>query len=490
MALVFDNSYARLSDRFHVRQQPQRMPAPELVLFNEALGRELGLDPADFSAGELAAMLCGNVPPEGAEPVAMVYAGHQFGTWVPRLGDGRALLLGEVVDRQGQRLDIHLKGSGRTPFSRGGDGRAALGPVLREYIVSEAMARLGIPTTRALAAIATGDAIMRETWLPGAVLVRIAGSHVRVGTFQYFAAIGDRDALRQLADYAIARLYPEAAEAPNRYRALMEAVIGRQARLVARWMGVGFIHGVMNTDNTSIAGETLDYGPCAFMDAFDLGAVFSSIDTLGRYAYGNQPNIIYWNLARLAQAIMPLLAPEPEAAAREAQAAIDLFPDQYEAAWLGEMRRKLGLASAREEDRALVRDLLRLMHDSGADYTLTFRRLADSLAAPDAPPADALDPALAPWVERWRDRLSQDLAAGESAEFDAVRQAMNGVNPLYIPRNHLVEEALAAAYQGDYAPARALHGVLADPFTGREAHAEYARPPRPEQIVRATFCGT
>lgn len=485
MALVFDNSYSRLPERFYIRQRPRPMPAPELVLVNEPLALDLGIDPASHPPDELAAMLGGNILPDGADPLAMVYAGHQFGNWVPRLGDGRALLLGEVVDKHGRRLDIHLKGAGRTPFSRGADGRAALGPVLREFVVSEAMARLGIPTTRGLAAIATGDEVLRERALPGAVFARVATSHLRVGTFQYFAALGDHDAVRELADYAIARLYPDLWERPDKYPAFLEAVIGRQAQLVARWMGIGFIHGVMNTDNTSIAGETIDYGPCAFMDACDLGAVFSSIDTTGRYAYGNQPNIIYWNLARFAQAIMSLLGPDQEAAAGEAQTILDRFPDLYEAAWLGEMRRKLGLASAHEGDRALVRDLLRLMHDNGADYTLTFRRLADALFPTDAADVGLFDPAFAPWIARWRERLSQ-----ENAEEEAVRRAMQSTNPLYIPRNHLVEEALAAAYAGDYQPVHRLREVLGEPFVAQEKYAEYALPPRPEQIVRATFCGT
>ncbi len=485
MALVFDNTYARLPEHFHARQQPMRMPAPALVLLNEPLARSLGLDPAHHSRDALAAMLSGNALPEGAEPVAMVYAGHQFGSWVPRLGDGRALLLGEVLDDRGRRLDIHLKGAGPTPFSRGGDGRAALGPVLREYIVSEAMARLGIPTTRSLAALTTGDRVARETPLPGAILVRVAESHLRVGTFQYFAARRDTEALRQLADYAIARLYPEAAQAPERYKAFLEAVIARQARLVARWMGVGFIHGVMNTDNTSIAGETLDYGPCAFMDAFDLGAVFSSIDAAGRYAYGNQPGIVYWNLARLAQALLPLLAPDPDAAAREAQAAIDLFPGLYETAWLEEMRRKLGLSAPDDGDGQLVRDLFSIMHDHGADFTLTFRRLADAVAAPGSANDPALEPGFEPWLARWRARLQR-----EGADAAAARQAMNRANPLYIPRNHLVEAALEAAHADDYAPLHALIAILAEPFDEQPNAAEYALPPRPEQIVRATFCGT
>jgi uncharacterized protein YdiU (UPF0061 family) len=490
VSLTFDNSYARLPERFHHRQQPQRMPAPRLVLFNAALARELGFDPASRTPDEIAALLCGNDLPEGAQPLAMVYAGHQFGHWVPRLGDGRALLLGEVVTPAGERRDIHLKGSGRTPFSRGGDGRAALGPVLREYIVAEAMARLGIPTTRALAAIATGDTITRDTPLPGAVLVRVARSHLRVGTFQYFAATGDVEGLRELADHAVARLYPHARQAENPCRALLDAVIGAQAALVAEWMGVGFIHGVMNTDNTSIAGETLDYGPCAFMDAFDPGAVFSSIDSMGRYAYGNQPSIVYWNLARLAQALMPLLAPDAAQAQHAAQEAVDGFPDRYEAAWLAVMRRKLGLVSAQEGDASLVRDLLTLMHGQGADYTLTFRRLARAVIAPAAGAERPFAPAFDGWLGRWRRRLEADGAGADRSDPSAVSRRLEAANPLFIPRNHLVEEALAAAYAGDPGPARTLLDVLADPFADRPQHARHALPPTPGEIVRETFCGT
>ncbi|MBB3809594.1 protein adenylyltransferase SelO [Pseudochelatococcus contaminans] len=485
MALVFDNSYARLPEPFFARHQPMRMQKPELVLFNAPLADELGLDHEGQSPDDLAAMLGGNALPDGADPVAMVYAGHQFGGWVPRLGDGRALLLGEVVDVNGVRRDLHLKGSGPTRFSRRGDGRAALGPVLREFVVSEAMARLGIPTTRALAAISTGDEIMRETLLPGAALVRVAESHLRVGTFQYFAAADNLDALRLLADYAIARLYPEIGDGPEKYRLFLEAVIRRQARLVAGWMSIGFIHGVMNTDNTSISGETLDYGPCAFMDVFDWGTVFSSIDAQGRYAYGNQPNIVYWNLARLAQAIMPLMAEDAEAAAGEAQGALDVFPDQYEAAWLAEMRRKLALETAQPDDLSLVRDLLVAMRDNGLDYTLTFRQLSNVLAPDRSPDEMPLPIALEPWIARWRGRL-----AGERTGDAAARSAMKRINPLYIPRNHLVEEVIAAAYDGDLGPVRALHDVLAEPYEERAEHARYALAPMPDQVVPATFCGT
>ncbi|TMJ72071.1 MAG: YdiU family protein, partial [Alphaproteobacteria bacterium] len=345
----FDNSYARLPERFFARLPPTPVTAPRLIRLNEKLARQLGLDPLELSSSAGVAMLAGNTVPDLGEPLAMAYAGHQFGHFVPQLGDGRAILLGEVVDRDGVRRDIQLKGSGPTPFSRQGDGRAALGPVLREYIVSEAMAALGIPTTRTLAAVATGETVLRETPLPGAVLTRIASSHIRVGTFQFFAARGDVDGIRDLADYVIARHYPEAAAAPNRYRALLDSVIARQSELVAKWLLVGFIHGVMNTDNMSVAGETIDYGPCAFMDTYDPGTVYSSIDTVGRYAYGNQPRIAKWNLARLAETLLPLLAEDKDAAVAAAQEAIGAFATLFESAYTAGLRRKIGLVERRPD---------------------------------------------------------------------------------------------------------------------------------------------
>src|SRR3954470_24616163 len=380
MTLPFDNTYARLPERFFARVKPAVMPSPRLIRINDGLARQLGLDPQWLASPQGVAALAGQTIPAGAEPIALAYAGHQFGYFVPQLGDGRAILLGEVVDRDGVRQDIQLKGSGRTPFSRAGDGRAALGPVLREYIVSEAMAALGIPTTRSLAAVMTGETVARETYLPGAVLTRVAASHIRVGTFQFFAARGDTDGVRQLADYVIARHYPEAAKADQPYRALLEQVVAAQADLIARWLLVAFIHGVMNTDNMSVAGETIDYGPCAFMDAYDPAMVFSSIDHMGRYAYGNQQRIGLWNLTRLAKTLLPLLAEEQDRAVAQAQEALSGFAPKFEAAYQGGLRRKLGLFTEQEGDLALASDLLRTMAENQADFTLTFRQLCDAAA--------------------------------------------------------------------------------------------------------------
>ncbi len=487
----FDNSYARLPDRFFARVEPTPVGQPKLIRLNRALAEELGLDPEWLASPEGVQVLAGNCVPDGAEPIAQAYAGHQFGGWAPQLGDGRAILLGEVVDRQGRRRDIQLKGSGRTPFSRMGDGRAPLGPVLREYILSEAMAALGVPTTRSLAAVATGAEVVRETVLPGGVLTRVAASHIRVGTFQFLAARKDTDGLRRLAEHVIARHYPEAADAEAPALALLDGVIARQARLVAQWMGLGFIHGVMNTDNMTISGETIDYGPCAFMDAFHPGKVFSSIDVGGRYAFGNQPRIAQWNLAQLAQALLPLLPGGREAAVAAAQAAIDRFPQLWLEAWVDVMRAKLGLATRQEDDQALIEDLLGRMAENQADYTLTFRRLAD---LPDAEPENGSEgprtlfaepAAFDVWAGAWRARC-----AAEGRGPGEQRAAMRAATPRFIPRNHLVEEALAAAQQGDFGPFESLIGVLASPFEDQPNHASYAAPPRADQIVRRTFCGT
>jgi uncharacterized protein YdiU (UPF0061 family) len=490
LRIDFDNSYARLPDRFYARLDPTPVAAPRLVKLNVPLAETLGLDPAALAGPEGVAMLSGNRMPPGAEPIALAYAGHQFGQFVPQLGDGRAILLGEVVGRDGARRDIQLKGSGETPFSRRGDGRAALGPVLREYIVSEAMAALGIPTTRSLAAVATGESVFRETALPGAVLTRVAASHIRVGTFQFFAARRDTEAVRLLADHAIARHYPDAAQAENPYRALFEGVLARQADLVARWMLVGFIHGVMNTDNTAISGETIDYGPCAFMDAFDPATVFSSIDSFGRYAYGNQPRIAQWNLARLAEMLLPLLAEEQEAAVAWAEEALAGFGPRFQAAWLGGLRRKFGLATERDGDAALIQGLLDAMHAQGADFTLTFRRLCDAASGTEGDTGVRTlfaDPAAYDaWAASWRLRLAEEPADPESR-----RRTMLAANPAYIPRNHRVEEALSAATEReDFGPFEALLGVIAQPFEERPGLERYAEPPRPEERVTQTFCGT
>lgn len=489
----FDNTYVRLPERFYARIDPTPVAAPRLVKLNVELARDLGLDPEALASAEGVAVLAGNRVAEGSEPLAMAYAGHQYGHFVPQLGDGRANLLGEVVGRDGVRYDLQLKGAGPTPFSRRGDGRAALGPVLREYLVSEAMAAMGVPTTRALAAVITGERVMRETEVPGAVLTRVAASHLRVGTFEYFAARGDGDGVRVLADYAMARHYPDAAGAGRRYRALLDGVIGRQARLVARWMLLGFVHGVMNTDNTSVSGETIDYGPCAFMEAYDPRTVFSSIDRHGRYAYGDQPGIMLWNLTRLAEALLPVLEQEEggaEAAVDSAKEALGAFAPQYEAAYLAGMRGKLGLRTERAGDLGLVEDLLKRMAAGKADFTLTFRRLCDAARGPEGDAgvramfADA--GAYDSWADRWRERLAQEAVSGEECA-----AAMRLVNPAFIPRNHLVEATLSAAMEReDFGPFGALLEVVSRPYDDRPGLERYAEPASPEERVQWTFCGT
>jgi uncharacterized protein YdiU (UPF0061 family) len=488
--IPFDNTYARLPEHFYARLPPTRVAAPRLIRVNHALAEQLGIDPAWLASPEGVEVLAGNRIPDGAEPLAQAYAGHQFGGFVPQLGDGRAILLGEVVARDGARRDIQLKGAGPTPFSRRGDGRAALGPVLREYIVSEAMHALGIPTTRALAAVVTGEHVFRDTVLPGAVLARVAASHIRVGTFQYFATRQDLDALKTLADHVIARHHQQAAAAPNPYRALLESVAGAQAELIARWMLVGFIHGVMNTDNMTISGETIDFGPCAFMDAYHPGQVFSSIDHAGRYAFGNQPRIALWNLTRLAETLLPLLADQQDAAIEQAQQVLAGFAPRFEVAWHAGLARKLGIATPREDDAALAQDLLDRMAENEADFTLTFRALADAAASETADaPLRALfkDPtAFDAWATAWRARLAEDAVAPE-----ARRAAMRAANPAFIPRNHQVERAIEAAVQrNDFHPFEALLAVLAHPFDDQPEAASYALPPQPEERVLATFCGT
>jgi uncharacterized protein YdiU (UPF0061 family) len=490
VTFAFDNSYARLPDRFFARVQPTAVAAPGLVRLNRELALHLNLDPDWLASPEGLAVLAGNRIPTGSEPIAMAYAGHQFGQFVPQLGDGRAILLGEAIDRDGVRRDIQLKGSGRTPFSRRGDGRAALGPVLREYIVSEAMAALGIPTTRALAAITTGEAVLRERPLPGAVFTRVASSHIRIGTFQFFAARGDIDALRLLADHVIARHYPDAAQAEQPYHALLAAIIGAQARLVAQWMLVGFIHGVMNTDNMSIAGETIDYGPCAFMDAYHPATVFSSIDHHGRYSYGHQPGIAQWNLARLAETLLSLLSGDEDRAVALAQDALGAFPGEFEVHFHAGLRRKLGLSAERDGDLALAQDLLSAMAENQADFTLTFRHLSEAAAGPERDGAVRslfTDPsAYDAWAIRWRQRL------GEEPQNAATRRAaMRAINPIYIPRNHRVEAVIEAAMErDDFAPFEKILSVLSEPYEERLAFAHYAQPPEAGQRITETFCGT
>ncbi len=490
VSFPFDNTYARLPERFFARVSPTPVGAPRLVRVNEPLAVRLGLDPERLAGEEGVQVLAGNSVPEGAEPIATAYAGHQFGSFVPRLGDGRAILLGELVEASGARRDVQLKGAGRTPYSRGGDGRAAVGPVLREYVVSEAMAALGIPTTRALAAVTTGEEVFRETALPGAVLTRVASSHIRVGTFQYFAARGDAEGLRLLADHVIARHYPEAARAERPYRALLDSVIRAQAELIARWMLVGFIHGVMNTDNTSVAGETIDYGPCAFMDAYDPETVFSSIDRYGRYAYFRQPVIGGWNLARFAECLLPLLADNADAAVGDAEEALDAYTPAFERAYQAGLGRKLGLLTEREGDAELARGLLQAMGENGADFTLTFRRLCEA-AAGEANESGVrslfADPsAYDGWARGWRRRLAE-----EPADAAARSAAMRAENPAYIPRNHRVEAVIRAAVdEDDFAPFHELVDVLSKPFEERPAFARYAEPPAAQERVLQTFCGT
>ncbi|WP_337266619.1 protein adenylyltransferase SelO [Oryzifoliimicrobium ureilyticus] len=484
----FDNSYARLPDRFYVKRNPTPVSEPYLIKLNEPLARDLGLNPYDLKHHG-AQILSGNKVPKGAEPLAMAYAGHQFGNFVRQLGDGRAILLGEVIDHAGNRRDIQLKGSGPTAFSRGGDGRAALGPVLREYIVSEAMHALGIPATRALAAVTTGDPVYRETVLPGAVVTRVAASHIRVGTFQFFAARGDEEAVRALADYAIKRHYPVCSAAENPYLAFYRAVCERQAGLIAHWLAVGFIHGVMNTDNMTISGETIDFGPCAFLDSYDPATVFSSIDHGGRYAYANQPGIGQWNLARLGETLLPLFDEDRDRAVNMANEVMAFYGERFQAEWLGRMRGKLGLLEAQDDDLELVQALLAAMQAGEMDFTLTFRRLADLC---DGQPADVLTSlskapeTLVGWISTWQARLQREEAA--SAE---RAKAMRKVNPAFIPRNHRIEQAILAAVQdADFSLFEALLDVLARPYEDQPRFATYQLPPEQDERVLQTFCGT
>jgi serine/tyrosine/threonine adenylyltransferase len=483
----FDNSFARSLEGFFRSCKAEPSASPKLLQFNQTLAEELGLDPVALDSKAGLAIFSGNVAPDGSEPISQAYAGHQFGGFSPQLGDGRALLLGEVIDTQQRRRDIQLKGSGRTPFSRGGDGKAALGPVLREYLIGEGMHALGVPTTRALAAVTTGDDVYRERPLPGAILTRVAASHIRVGTFQFGAARGDADKVQALADYAIARHYPATADAENPYLAFFDAVADVQAALVARWMSIGFIHGVMNTDNMTISGETIDYGPCAFMDAYARGTVFSSIDRQGRYAYANQPEILPWNLTRLAETLVRFVDPDKDRAIEMLTEKVQRIQPLYETYWLTGMRSKIGLSTEDPIDHKLINDLLRVMEEEHADFTLVFRRLSKALRGNSNAVRNLFEePAtFDDWEQRWRKRLEQDGIATE-----AVAQKMDRVNPIYIPRNHKVEEALAAAVdQADMLPFTKLLAVLKNPFdevAGKEAYAE----PAPAGILYQTFCGT
>ena len=463
----FDNTYARLPARLFAELGPTPVRAPQLVALNDALARMLGLDPAALQTPEGAAVLAGNTIPDGARPIAQAYAGHQFGHWNPQLGDGRAILLGEIVGSDGLRRDIQLKGAGRTPWSRGGDGRAWLGPVLREYLCSEAMAAIGVPTTRALAATLTGEDVYRETALPGAVLTRVAASHIRVGTFQFFAARGDVEALAALTAHTIARHYPDAKGPAG----LLAAVTAAQARLIAQWMSLGFIHGVMNTDNCAVSGETIDYGPCAFMDSYHPATVFSSIDHGGRYAYGNQPQIALWNLAQFATALIPLMD-DRDAAIDSFTAIINRFADLYQAAWLSRFGAKLGLDQPTEDDRPLIEALLALMARDGSDFTNTFRALGTAAARDQFTDRDAFDV----WDRQWQ-------ARGPDAAL------MARTNPAVIPRTHRIEGIIAAGVDGDFDPFHAMLAAVTAPFAA-DPDPLWTAPPADEERVTQTFCGT
>jgi len=483
--IAFDNTYSRLPNAFFARVTPAPVPSPALIKINESLASVLDLDADWLSSPAGVAMLAGNAVPTSADPIAMAYAGHQFGGFTPQLGDGRAILLGEVVGRDGIRRDIQLKGSGQTPFSRSGDGKSPLGPVIRDYQVSEAMAALDIPTTRALAAVTTGELVQREDALPGGVLTRVAESHVRVGTFEFFAARGETQLLRNLADYVIDRHYPEARQSENPALAFLKAVIERQASLVSQWMQVGFVHGVMNTDNTQIAGETIDFGPCAFMEHFDARMVFSSIDHRGRYAWRNQPSIAHWNLARLAETLLPLLANDNDLAVTAAEEALAAFDPAFNGHFVDGLHRKLGFSPNHAPDpqraEAFVNESFDVMTQQSVDFTLFFRHLTLVAAGADTEHFLSLftdRSAGAQWLESWH-------AAGPKS-----LESMRRVNPIFIPRNHRVEEAIQGALRGDYAAFERLNAVLARPFEEQPEHAELERPAEPGERVERTFCGT
>lgn len=477
-----DNSYTTLPQSFYTEIPPTPVHSPELIKLNNSLAISLGFNPEELKKDAEIAILAGNTIPEGAHPLAQAYAGHQFGHF-NMLGDGRALLIGEQITPSGERFDIQLKGSGPTPYSRRGDGRAALGPMLREYIISEAMYALDIPTTRSLAVVSTGETIYRETKLPGAILTRVASSHIRVGTFQYAAARGSIEDLKALADYTIKRHYPEVESTENPYVALLQEVIKRQASLIAKWQLVGFIHGVMNTDNITISGETIDYGPCAFMDSYNQGTVFSSIDTQGRYAYGNQPYMAAWDLARLAESLRPILHEDEEEALKIAQDEISKFSVQYENNWFLGTKKKLGLFSNEEQDQSLIEKLLKAMEKYKADYTNTFRALTDNILE-NAPLFES--PEFKEWYELWQSRLERQ----KESKDDAYKLMKNN-NPVIIPRNHRVEEALEAAVKnGDYSVMEKLLQALANPYEYSQEQADYCTPPAPSNRPYRTFCGT
>jgi len=479
-----DHSYSRLPASLFAPVRPEQASAPQMVVANEELARRLGLEAAVLTGEAAAAVFSGNCLPPGAFPIAQAYAGHQYGHFTG-LGDGRAVLLGEQISPSGERWDIQLKGSGRTPFSRGGDGRAALGPMLREFLISEAMHALGIPTTRSLAVVTTGDEVQRSEPLPGAVLVRVAASHIRVGTFEWAAAQGDAAVLDALTTYTLARHYPDRVDEPSPGLALLQAVINRQAQLIARWQAVGFVHGVMNTDNMAVSGETIDYGPCAFMEAYDPATVFSSIDRFGRYAYGNQPAIAQWNLARLAEALLPAVDPDPQRALDLAAGLVHEFPNVFQRFWLQEMTAKLGIVEISPGDEALVNDLLAWMHQQAADFTNTFATLT-RLRDPRHPLVSHLNADLQPWLNRWQQRLAQ-----QSIPAEAVHTRMRTHNPSVIPRNHLVESSLAAASQeANLQPFLSLLQSLAHPYDSPHLSHQLQSPAPPDAPPYRTFCGT
>ena len=498
--IAFNNRYITLGEDFYVKTRPEPVKNPELIIFNFALAEDLGLSDTCLNTSknmaDCTAIVAGNLIPAGAEPLTMAYAGHQFGHFNPQLGDGRAILLGEVVAPDGTHFDMQLKGSGRTYFSRDGDGRAALGPVLREYLISEAMAKLAVPTTRALAAVTTGEQVARQQLLPGGIITRIATSFVRVGTFQFFSARDNVNAIKKLADFVIERNYPTAKSEDNSYAALLRSIVERQAALIARWMQIGFIHGVMNTDNMSIAGETIDYGPCAFMDYFDFDQVYSSIDRHGRYAYSKQPSIGLWNLTRLAESLLPLLAENSEAAVEIAQDILQGYAGLYEKNWLTGMRDKLGLSTSLENDKALIEELLNIMADNAADYTLTFYYLSqmriDSTGENPKEQDKALHDLFADgerfkqWLVKWRQRLAKESLSDETRQ-----TRMQAVNPVYIPRNHQIEAAIRAAEDSaDFSVFHDLHEVLQKPYERQPGKDVYMLPPEPDEVVEQTFCGT
>jgi serine/tyrosine/threonine adenylyltransferase len=490
IAGLLPSAYSRLPENFYARLPPTPVAKPRLIQFNTALASELGLDTRGADGEALAAIFSGNHLPPGLAPIAMAYAGHQFGHFSPQLGDGRAILIADALDRSGARRDVQLKGSGRTPFSRSGDGRAALGPVLREYLVSEAMHALGVPTTRSLAAVSTGEWVMREQRLPGAIVTRVAASHVRVGTFEYFAARGQAESIRVLADYVIDRHYADARSSDRPYLSLLRSIVHRQAQLIARWMQVGFIHGVMNTDNMALSGETIDFGPCAFMDGFDPATVFSSIDSFGRYAYGNQPRVAQWNLARFAETLLPLIDPDPERAVELGTEAVRQFTELFDLQWLEGMRLKLGLSRPEEGDRDLVQTLLDLMHGNQADFTLAFRHLADVLPGePGTARVRTLfeNPgAFDAWVPAWQSRLEREPRAPRTRA-----ESMRRANPAFIPRNHRIEQAIVAAVESeDFQPFLDLLAALSRPFDDQPRFAKLLEPPQPNERVLQTFCGT